>query len=210
MANYDAGEVTDREWLAATRATDLATYNANALHDQARKQLATYDMANEQNAKLRDVQLQQASRKAEADRFEAQRNLRNAMLGLYGTMGNMAMNSSTLNNVNSMLADRNDADNSIYWQQLQENRDSINNAYDESYNQNEIAKREAIINAKKGLKDIAADLAANRNNINPTLYEPPEVYQAHRMAQGMFDDMTNPHLAELSGYITSGISGKKR
>lgn len=209
MANYDKGEVTDREKAAAKRQKEIANYNANTINgvntynantagnlanwsanqqseiarrnsdqtsriaeynanatkSQLDQQIANYDFANRQNASLRDTQFKQASRKSEAERFEAERQLQNAALGLFGTM-NQAMNGSTIGNTMRMLENRNDADNSTYWQNLQDNRNAIQNAYDESYNQNQVAKRDAAINGIKALKDIQGDLASNLNNIN--------------------------------------------
>lgn len=213
MADYDAGETTDREELAAERQKKIATYNDNTLKDTAKynretaknvaswssgmqnklagknaaqttevaeynanatkgqldRQLANYDFANRQNASLRDTQFKQASRKSEAERFEAQRQLQNAATGLFGTM-NQAMNGSTIGNTMRMLENRNDADNSTYWQNLQDNRNAIQNAYDESYNQNQVAKRDAAINALKALQDIQGDLSSNLGNIQSDLF----------------------------------------
>lgn len=213
MANYDKGETTDREKLAAGRQKDIAKYNDNTLQDVAeynratarnmaswnsgiqnklanknaqqttdvaeynaantRKQFGSqydnYNFANRQNKALRDTQFKQASRKSEAERFEAQRNLQNAALGLFGTM-NQAMNGSTVGNTMHMLQNRNDADNSTYWQQLQDNRNAIQNAYDESVNQNQVAKRDAAINALKAIRDLQGDLSSNLGNIQNDLF----------------------------------------
>ena len=207
MADYDSGEVTERERLAAERQKAIAQFNANSINDptygQLANQLANYDQANRQNAALRDVQKRQASRKAEADRFEAQRNLRNAALGLFGSMGNQAMNGSTLGNTISMLRDRNDADNSTYWQQLQDNRNQYDNAYDEAYNQNQVAKNDVRTNAAKAIRDIEADLSANLSNINPNLYVPPGTGEGVLNAwnPGPLEQREPDHLARLSGYL---------
>ena len=203
MADYDAGEITERERLAAARQKEIAARNAEGVKNQLRRQLANYDLADQQNAALRDVQLKQNERKAEADRFEAQRNLRNAALGLFGSMGNTAMNGSTLGNTMSMLRDRNDADNSVYWQQLMENRDTVLNAYDEAANQNQVAKNDAVINAEKALRDIEDDLSANLSNINPNLYQAPASSSDIRFnATELYNDnKVNPNIAKLAGYI---------
>jgi hypothetical protein len=153
----------------ARQTTENAEYNARAARDQLTRQIQNYDFANKQNAALRDTQFKQASRKSEAERFEAQRNLQNAALGLFGTM-NQAMNGSTVGNTMYMLNNRNDADNSTYWQNLQDNRNAIQNAYDESYNQNQVAKRDAAINALKALQDIQGDLSSNLGNIQNDLF----------------------------------------
>lgn len=202
MADYDSGEITERERLAAERQKEIASFNAQAVRNQLSRQLANYDQANQQNAALRDVEKKQASRKAEADRFEAQRNLRNAALGLFGSMGNQAMNSSTVGNTMSMLRDRNDADNSTYWQQLQENWNQYDNAYNEAYNQNQVAKNDATTNATKALQDIESDLSANLSNINPNLYIGPGDAGYNFHTETFYNDnKVNPNLARLSGYL---------
>lgn len=207
MADYDSGEITERERLAAQRQKEIAEFNRNSISDptygQLANQLANYDQANRQNAALRDVQFRQSGRKAEADRFEANRNLQNAALGLFGSLGNQAMNSSTLGNTMSMLRDRNDADNSTYWQQLTENRNAVQNAYDESYNQNQVAKNDVITNAAKAIRDIESDLAANLSNINPNLYVAPGTGEGVLNAwnPGPYEQRVDDHLAQLSGYI---------
>ncbi len=170
--DYDKDEVTDREKLAAERQQSLAKYDANSVANQLEQQIYTYDLADKQNKALRDLQLKQNKRKAEADRFEAMRQLQNAALGLFSSAGS-AMNGSTTGNMMSMLRNRNDADNSTYWQQLQENNDAVNNAYEESYDQNQIARRDAAVNATKALRDINSSLSANLSNINPNLYAEP-------------------------------------
>lgn len=170
--NIESWNEANQRNLASKNAgntSQIAQYNAGATRDQLNRQLANYDFANRQNQSLRDTQFKQASRKSEAERFEAQRNLQNAALGLFGTM-NQAMNGSTVGNTMRMLENRNDADNSVYWQQLQDNRNAIQNAYDESVNQNNVAKRDAAINAIKALQDIQGDLSANLNNIQTDLW----------------------------------------
>ena len=207
MADYDAGDVTDRERLAAERQKEIAEFNRNSISDptygQLANQLATYDQANRQNARLRDVQLKQMSRKNEADRFEAQRSLRNAALGLLGSMGNQALNGSATGNAMKMLADRNDADNSTYWQQLMDNQNSVLNAYDESANQNQVAKNDTINNAAKAIRDLEGDLAANLSNINPNLYVSPGTGEGvlYAWEGGPMDQRVADHNARLSGYV---------
>jgi hypothetical protein len=149
----------------AANTAKIAERNTQATANQLNRQLATYDLANKQNKALRDVENVQTRRKAESERFESFRNLINAATGLFGSMGPTTMNSSTTQNTGTMLRTRNDADNSVHWQNLQDNLNSIQNAYDESRNQNQIAKRDAAINAIKAISDIRSGLAADLNNI---------------------------------------------
>lgn len=201
MADYDAGEVTERERLAAEHQKEIAKYNADATKNQLAQQLGNYDFANRQNRRLADVELKQNSRKSESDRFNAMRDLQNAALGLFGSM-NQAMNGSTLGNLMRMLENRSDRDNETYWAQLQVNQDQVNNAYEESVNQNNVAKNDAAINAEQTLRGMEADLAANLNNINPNLYEAPGTGSANFGGQGTFDaNKVAENMAKLSGYL---------
>lgn len=208
MADYDAGEITDRERLAAERQKEIARFNRDSITDstygQLTQQLKNYDQADRQNARLRDVQLKQISRKNETDRFEAQRQLQNATIGLLGSMGNQAMNSSTIGNTMSMLRNRNDSDNTTYWQQLMDNQNTVRNAYEEAANQNQVARNDAIINASKAIRDLEGDLSANLSNINPNLYLSPGTTSEsvlYAWEGGPGEQRKADHLAQLSGYI---------
>lgn len=172
MADYDNAEVTERERLAAQNQIALAKYNADTSRNQLAQQLANYDMSDQQNRRLADVQRTQNSRKTEADRFDAMRDLQNSSLGLFGSM-NQAMNSSSLGNAMYMLNNRNDKDNMNYWTQHQVNQNAVENAYDESVNQNNLARNEAATTTEAAIRNMEADLAANLNNINPKLYQAP-------------------------------------
>lgn len=207
MANYDSGEITDRERTAAEHQKDLARYNADTIKNQLNQQLYNYDIADKQNRRLADVQLIQNSRKNDADRFQAQRDLRNSALGLLGTMG-PAMNGSATQNFIGMLNDRQDNDNVNYWTQHQTNQNSVENAYDESLNQNVINRNDAVANAEAQLRGIEADTAANLNNINPNLYEAPGTGAMDFGSNGYFDQQRygagadqDYNRARLSGYL---------
>lgn len=200
MADYDSAEVTDRERLTAKHQRQLAAANVDSTRRQLAQQLENYDFANRQNRALADVQLQQNSRKTSADRFEAQRDLQNATLGLLGSMGN-AMNGSSTGNLMRMLENRNDKENNTYWAQHQVNQDQVENSYNDSLNQNNVAKNEAAANAQKALADIQNDLAANLNNINPSLYIEPGT-DGTQYAAGTYDDnKVAENNARISGYL---------
>lgn len=203
QSEYDAGNITDRERKAAENQIDLAKKNADDVRNQVSKQLETYDYANRQNRSLADVQLKQNSRKNSADRFEAQRDLQNATLGLLGSMGN-AMNGSSTGNLMRMLENRNDKDNNTYWAQHQVNQDTVENSYQDSYNQNQVAKRDAVTSAEKAIRDIESDLSANLNNINPNLYTKPGTGDADLNSGSVWNDNANglqQANARISGYV---------
>lgn len=169
MANYDKAELTQREKLAGKNQTAISKQNVKDVQLQLKRQLANYDFADKQNRALANTQLKQNSRKTSADRFEAQRDLQAATLGLLGSMGT-AMNGSSTGNLMNMLRSRNDKENNTYWAQHQANQDSVENAYNDSLNQNNVARRDAMQSASKAIRDIEGDWRANMNNINPKLF----------------------------------------
>lgn len=166
---YDDATLTTREKKAAKNQTAISKQNVKDVQNQLKRQLANYDFADAQNRDLADTQLKQISRKNSADRFEAQRALRDSALGLMGSMGT-AMNGSATGNFMDMLRSRNDSDNNTFWAQLQENQDQVENAYNDSLNQNNVARRDAMQSAEKAIRDITGDWRANMNNINPKLF----------------------------------------
>lgn len=188
---------------AADRQNRVAEYNARSLQQQLGDQLASYALADEQNRNLRDVQSLQGRIKDETDRFQANRDLQNAAVGLYGVLG-PAGNSSSVYNLMRMLENRNDSDNVTYWQQAQQNRDTVNNAYEESVNQNQVARLEALANAQKGMRDLQADLSANLQGLGSEYYQEPgsnpEIAEIERALAQQASAITanNPR---LSGYI---------
>lgn len=201
MADYDAGELTDRERLAGQNQVTIGQYDAGSTKNQLQQQLANYDFANRQNRRLADVQLKQNSRKTSSDRFEARRDLNNAAVGLFGSL-NQAMNGSTLGNLMRMLEDRNDKDNNTYWTQHQVNQDQVENSYDDSVNQNNVAKNDAAINAEKALRDQQSNLSANLNNINPNLFVSPGEGDANLGGEGYAAaNQVKENNAKLSGYM---------
>ena len=169
MADYDSAELTDREQMAADNQTAISQQNVRDVQNQLARQLSNYDFADRQNRALADVQLRQNSRKTSADRFEAQRDLQNSALGLLGSMGT-AMNGSSTGNLMRMLESRNDKENNTYWAQHQQNQDAVENSYQDSLNQNRVARRDAMQSAEKAIRDIEGDWRANMNNINPSLF----------------------------------------
>lgn len=204
MADYDNAELTEREKQAAQNQTAISTQNVRDVQNQLRRQLSNFDFADAQNRALADTQLKQNSRKTSADRFEAQRDLQAATLGLLGSMGS-AMNGSTTGNLMRMLESRNDKENNTYWAQHQTNQDAVENAYQESLNQNQAARRDAMQSAEKAIRDIEGDWRANMNNINPTLF--PGGSGAIATGKGLgsetawMPDSAKQNNARISGYL---------
>ena len=201
MADYDEAEVTTREQLAADHQKELGNYAAQSTKNQYNQLIGNYDYSNRQNRALADTEKKQNARKTEADRFQAMRSLQNAAQGVLGTMG-QAMNGSGTTNMIDMLDDRVDNDNVNYWTQHQVNQDAVENAYQESLNQNNVNKNDAAINAEYTLRGLEGDMAANLNNINPNLYQKPGEGDSNFGSNGFAEANKVPeNYAELSGYI---------
>lgn len=202
MADYDSGEVTERERAAAKNLGSIAGYNAQSTKNQLSQLLSNYDQADKQNRSLADVQRDQNSRSAASDRFGANKKLQTATSGLLGTAGN-ALNGSALFGLLNMLNTRTDLDNAEAWQALTANQNAVENAYQESLNQNSLSRNEAATNAEFGLRGIEADTAAQLNNINPNLYDEPGKGDTKVGADGTYNkNKTEAQLAQLAGYIT--------
>ena len=158
---------------AADRTTEIAGYNAESITNQLEQQLAAYDQADRQNRALADEQRRQNSQKADTDRFQSQRDLIWATMGLLGNAGNTALQSSLVPALQQMLYSRNDSENTNNWNQLITAQNAVENAYTESHNQNNLLRNEAISAAEKALRDLSADLAAKLQNIHSDFYVSP-------------------------------------
>lgn len=185
--------------LAAEQQIKMGKKASKDVKNQLDRSLSNYDMADDQNRRLAEIERIQNDRDLEADRFEAQRALQNAALGLSGSM-NQAWNGSSAENFMRMMDRRNDAENQTYWTQYQKNMNSVNNAYQEALNANNVARNDALANAEKSVADIEGDTAANIANLGT--YQTPgsgdvdfgssEVYKKKE---------ASPNYAEMSGYV---------
>lgn len=205
--DYDEAELTPREKKAAQNQDKISTQNIRDVENQLARQLANYDFADAQNRALAETQLRQNSRKTSEDRFEAQRDLQAAALGLLGSMGS-AMNGSTTGNLMRMLESRNDKDNNTYWSQHQVNQDAVMNSLNDSINQNRVARRDAMQSAEKAVRDINADWSANRNNINPQLFamaDPVDSAGGHKSANTWNESKAKQNNATISGYLVPDL-----
>lgn len=180
----------------------LTQFDVGATKNEAQRHSANYAMADAQNAALRDVQLAQIGRKGETDRFEAQRALQNAALGLFGNLGTAGFG-STVGNLMRMLRSRNDSDNNTYWQQLADNQNQVLNAYDESLNQNRVSENDMWAGAEKAVKDIESQYAANMWNLDQDADVTPGQGEGQFAAHKLYNDNAKqPNYAKLAGYLT--------
>ena len=201
MADYDSAEVTDREQKAADNLGSIAGFNAGSTKNQLQQQLGNYDLADQQNRTLADVQRKQNSRKSASERFGANKKLQTSVGGILGAAGN-ALNGSSVYNLIDMLKTRKDLDNAEVWNSLTQNQNAVENAYNESLNQNVLSRNDVASTAEFGLRGIEADTSAQLNNINPSLFVSPGEGASSVGATGTFEANKRPaNKAELAGYI---------
>lgn len=214
MADYDAGEVTSREKKAASNLSSLATFNADTAKNQLKQQLGNYDLADQQNRKLADLQLKQNSRKAASERFGANKKLQSAVKGVLGTMDN-ALNGSSLYSMLDMINTRTDLDNNEVWNTLTQNQNTVENAYNEALNQNVLARNDAASNAEQAIRGVEADTAAQLNNINPNLFTKPGTGSTDLGSNGLYEkNKSEANSPKMSGYImpddANRVAGEKQ
>lgn len=201
MADYDSGEITSREQTAANNLGSIANYNAQSTRNQLSQQQSNYDLADQQNRALADVERSQNSRKAANDRFAANKKLQTATHGLLGAAGD-ALNGSSLFELLNMIQTRTDLDNNEVWNILTQNQNAVENAYNEAINQNILSRNDAASNAEYGLRGIESDTAAQLSNINPNLFVNPGEGSTSVGAGGTYDTNRNAaNLAQLGGYL---------
>lgn len=199
--DYDSGKVTDRERTAANHLGKIGAHNIRSIEGDYWRQVADYDYANQQNRSLADVQNKQNAQLAASERFAANKKLQSAVSGLLGTTGN-AMNGSSVYNLLDMIGTRTDLDNNEAWRSFRKNRNTVENAYQESENQNNLNRNEAATKAERAMRDIEGDISAQLNNINPNLWVAPQTSDADFGSNNFaYPKREYAKQASMSGYL---------
>lgn len=163
---------TANDRQAAANLTDIAGFNAQSTKNQLKQQQDNLRMSDDQNRALMGVQKDQSSKAVAGDRFAQQRKLQSATSSVLNAAGN-ALQGSAAGSLAGMLGTRNDLDNNASWGQLTKDHNAADNKYTEAYNSNQLARNEIASNAEFQLRGFEADTAAQRNNINASLYVKP-------------------------------------
>ena len=180
----------------------IAGYNAQSTKDQFGRTMANYDLADQQNQALANVQIKQNQRRAAADRFGQNKKLQAATSGILSAAGN-ALNGSGLGGLIEMLRTRNDLDNTEVINTLTQNKNAVLNALTEAINSNTLARNEAASDAEFALRNLEADLAAQISNIDPKKFVAPGTGDTSLGSTGFASSNQRlANLAQLAGYIT--------
>lgn len=163
---------TSEQKKAAKNLSTISKFNAKSTKNQLLQQFDNYDMSDKQNRALTDVQKDQTSRQGAGDRFAQQLKLQSSTNHLRNAAGNALMGSA-LGGLVSALGTRNDLDNNAVWSQVSKEHGAAENKFMEAFNANQLGRNEAASNAEFALRGVEADLAAQRNNIDSSLFVAP-------------------------------------
>ena len=195
---------------AAANLGSIAGYNAITSKRQYDEAMRNYDMSDQQNRRLADVQYDQNSGKTSAERFAAEKRLQASTGGMLSAAGN-AMQGSGTRNLIDMLQGRTDLDSGEALSTLTQNQNAVRNALDEALNANAIARNDTRASTAAALRGIEADMAAQLNNIDPELFALPG-----SGAAGFGSDYYNrasgrhpAHVAQRAGYYMPPMRGAR-
>lgn len=190
------------ESAAARNLGGIANYNADSTREQLDLTLSAFDQADTQNRALADTQIEQHQKTAAADRFAQAKKLQMSTSSVRDAAGN-ALQGSGLGALIDMLRSRTDLDTQESISTLKQNKNSVWNALQEALNANVNARNDAANQAEAAIRAIEADMAAQLNNINPSLYRAPgtgsTALGSTNMATDRFARATAP---ATSGYYT--------
>jgi hypothetical protein len=205
-----SGGVSSSSKKAAANLGAIAGYNAITSKRQYDEAMRNYDMSDQQNRQLADVQYDQNSGKTAAERFAAEKRLQASTGGMLSAAGN-AMQGSGTRNLIDMLQGRTDLDSGEALSALTQNQNAVRNALDEALNANAIARNDTRASTAAALRGIEADMAAQLNNIDPKLFVLPG-----SGAAGFGSDYYNrasgrhpAHVAQRAGYYMPPMRGAR-
>jgi hypothetical protein len=181
----------------------LVDYGSTSIDNQLSQGIENLQKANTQERSLADVQKKQNQRTSANNRFQQYNTLMNVLGTILGpaSSGNM-LNGSTAYNLSNLLTNRNNADSATAWDQLTNNQNAIENAYQQAVNSNANAQNEAASLAEYNKRLLKQNNAETINNSDSGGFENPAT--SDRIAtDNIYKDNSLPaQLAQLAGYIT--------
>jgi hypothetical protein len=91
---------------------------------------------------------------------------------------------------------------------LTQNRNTVENAYQEALNQNVLAANDLASNAEYALRGLQSDQAAQLNNIHADLFKKPEEVSLGEGMDNIYESNKRPaNIAQLAGYTMPDDAG---
>lgn len=159
---------SDKQNQAAGNLGGIVGYNMQTLLNAADQADKVYDISDEQNANMRAIQTVQNRRNAGNDWYTQQQRLQSVTKQLRDQGGN-AYNGSALYDLWDMIARKDDMDDVEVLNSMRENLNAVDNDYFNAIMATNNARNENYMNTESNLRELAADYAAQLNNIDPSL-----------------------------------------
>lgn len=161
---------TDDQKKAAGNLGGIVGYNVDTTKNKAKQGDKAFDIADKQS-KLQSInQTKQNKRNAGNNWYTRQQKLQSVSNWLADASGN-AMYGSFYNDLNDLIARQDDMDDVAVLNQMRENQNQIDNDYFEALAANNNSRNELYMDTEANLRELAADYAAQLNNIHPDLAE---------------------------------------
>ena len=158
--------MTPEQEKAAANLGGIAGWNAGTQLGAAKNADKVFDISDEQNANMRNIEAVQSRRNASNDWYTQQQRLQSVTSQLREAQGN-ALRGSNLYDMLDLIARKDDMDDVEVLNSLRENLNNVDNDYWKALMSTNNARNEMYIDTEENLRDIAADYAAQLNSIHP-------------------------------------------
>lgn len=159
---------TEAQRKAAQNLGGITGYNRDTILGGAEDANEVFDIQDQQNERLRAVQTTQNKRNAGNDWYTQQQKLQ-SVVGQLRDAGGNAMTGSNLYDFWDSIARKDDMDDVATLNNMRGNQNVIDNNYYEAISQGVNARNEYAMGIEQSLRELAADYAAQLNNIDPEL-----------------------------------------
>ena len=159
---------TDEQKKAGDNLAAIVGYNADTIKNKAKQGDKAFDIADEQSKLMKLSQTKQNKRNAGNDWYTRQQKLQSVSNWIADASGN-AMYGSFYNDLNDLIARQDDMDDVEVLNQMRENQNQVDNDYFEALMANNNSRNELYMDTEANLRELAADYAAQLNNIHPEL-----------------------------------------
>lgn len=159
---------SDEQKEAAANLGGIVGYNADTLRQAYDNAMKVYDVSDQQNEYLRDLQLKQSRRKAGSDWYAQYQNLQSTVGALADRAGN-ATRGSFLYDLRDAIARVDDQQDAETLNTMRENNQSVRNSYFEALAATNNSRNDLAQQTESNLRELGADYAAQLNNIHPDL-----------------------------------------
>lgn len=162
---------TPEQQKAAANLGGIVGWNQQTLLNAAKQADTIFDISDQQNENMRNIETIQNRRNAGNDWYTQQQKLQSVTQQLRDAGGN-AYNGSALYDLWDMIARKDDMDDVETLNTLRENLNTVDNDYFNAIMATLNARNEQYMQTESNLRELMGDYAAQLNNIHPDLAAP--------------------------------------